>query len=269
MSVERFGDVVRLRLQNRASRTVGLDVSTYIIRGVMIDSGFHRARHAVLEAVRSLGVRGVIVTHWHEDHAGNVAMLAEQGIPILMRADTESTLRRRPAIQLYRRVVWGHPPSLSAGLSGFETAGLECIHTPGHSFDHQVVWDPETRTLFSGDLWLGVRARVLHSTEDPYVLLESLRRASALRPRRMFDAHRGHVERAVEALDAKVRWLEATLGEIERRIAEGWSDRAIVRRVLGGEEIAAVVSFGDYARRNLVRAVRRRLSGAADSPVHR
>jgi hypothetical protein len=29
--------------------------------------------------------------------------------------------------------------------------------------------------------------------------------------------------------------------------------------VLGGEEMAAVVSFGDYARRNLVRAVRRRL----------
>ena len=86
---------------------------------------------------------------------------------------------------------------------------------------------------------------------------------------RMFDAHRGLVERPVAALDAKVAWLGETLGEIERRVTEGWSDRAIVRRVLGGEEIAAVVSLGDYARRNLVRAVRRSLSTQASSAMHR
>jgi len=269
VSVERFDDVLRLRLQSAAGRRFGLCVSAYVIRGVMIDSGYHQARAIVIDAVRSLGVRGVIVTHSHEDHAGNVAVLADRGVPILMRADTESTLRRRPAIQLYRRVFWGHPPALVATVIAFDPSGLECIHTPGHSTDHQVVWDPETRTLFSGDLWLGIRARVLHSTEDPYVVIESLRRASALEPTRMFDAHRGLVDHPVAAIDAKVRWLGDTLGEIERRVTEGWSDRAIVRRVLGGEEIAAVVSFGDYARRNLVRAVRRHISSVDASAVHR
>lgn len=269
VSVERFGDVIRLCLQSTAGRTIGLNVSSYVIRGIMIDTGFHRARNAVLAATRSLDVRGVIVTHWHEDHAGNVAMLADRGLPILMRPDTEATLRERPAIQLYRRVFWGHPPALSAAVTRFDASGLECVHTPGHSTDHQIVWDPETRALFSGDLWLGVRARVLHSTEDPYVLLGSLRRASGLRPLRMFDAHRGLVDRPVQAIDAKIRWLEETLGEIERRVTEGWSDRAIVQRVLGGEEIAAIVSVGDYARRNLVRAVRRNVANAAGSAVHR
>lgn len=269
VTVERFGDVIRLRLQSVAGRTIGLSVSAYVIRGVMIDTGFHQARNAVLDAARSLGVRGVIVTHWHEDHAGNVAMLAERGLPILMRPDTEATLRERPAIPLYRRVFWGHPPALTNAVTPFDASGLECVHTPGHSADHQIVWDPETRALFSGDLWLGVRARVLHSTEDPYVLLDSLRRASGLEPLRMFDAHRGFVNRPVEALDAKVRWLGDTLGEIERRVTEGWSDRAIVKRVLGGEEIAGVVSVGDYARRNLVRAVRRNVSKAGGSAVHR
>jgi glyoxylase-like metal-dependent hydrolase (beta-lactamase superfamily II) len=235
----------------------------------MIDTGFHRARHVVLDAVRSLGVRGVIVTHWHEDHAGNVAMLADRGMPILMRPDTEATLRERPGIQLYRRVFWGHPPALTTTPAPFDPSGLEGVHTPGHSSDHQIVWDPATRTVFSGDLWLGVRARVLHSTEDPYLLLDSLRRAIALQPVRMFDAHRGLVDRPVAALESKTEWLEATLGEIERRVREGWSDRAIVRRVLGGEEIAAVVSVGDYSRRNLVRAVKRNMSRAAASSMHR
>lgn len=269
MTAEKFDDVMRLRLQSAAGRTIGLDVSAYVIRGVMIDTGFHRARQTVLDAVQALGVRGVIVTHWHEDHAGNVAMLADRGVPMLMRSDTEATLRSRPAIQLYRRVFWGHPPALASALAAFDPSGLEGIHTPGHSSDHQIVWDAETRTLFSGDLWLGVRARVLHSTEDPYVLLESLRRASALQPVRMFDAHRGLVDRPTAALDAKIAWLSDTLGEIERRVAEGWTDRAIVQRVLGGEEIAAVVSLGDYARRNFVRAVRRNVSTGARSPMHR
>jgi ribonuclease/clavin/mitogillin len=269
VSVERFDDVLRLRLQSAAGRRLGLCVSAYVVRGVMIDSGFHRARDAVLDAVQSLGVRGVIVTHWHEDHAGNVAMLAGRGVPMLMRPDTETILRRPPYIQLYRRVFWGVPPALAAPVVAFDSSRLECIHTPGHSTDHQVVWDPETRTLFSGDLWLGIRARVLHSREDPYVLLESLRRASVLRPARMFDAHRGFVDRPIAALEAKIGWLGDTLGEIERRINEGWSDRAIVRHVLGGEEIAAVVSLGDYARRNLARAVRRNMSSAAGSAVHR
>ena len=267
--IERFDDVVRLRLQSVAGRAIGLDVSAYVIRGIMIDTGFHRAQRRVIEFVQSLGVRGGIVTHWHEDHAGNVAALAERGVPMLMRSDTEAVLRQRPPIQLYRHAFWGHPPALAGALTEFDPSGLEGIHAPGHSTDHQIVWDAATRTLFSGDLWLGVRARFLHSTEDPYVLLDSLRRARDLEPRRMFDAHRGLVEHPVRALDAKMRWLETTLRDIERRVHEGWSDRAIVRGVLGGEEFAALVSRGDYSRRNLVRAVRRHAAEIDASAVHR
>jgi glyoxylase-like metal-dependent hydrolase (beta-lactamase superfamily II) len=135
---------------------------------------------------------------------------------------------------------------------------LTVIHTPGHSVDHQVVWDATTSTLFSGDLWLGVRARVMHASEDPYGIAASLRTAIALAPRRMFDAHRGLVEPATDALRLKLDWLTETVGEIERLVAAGWTDRAILKRVLGGEEIAALVSVGEYARRNLVRAVRKR-----------
>jgi hypothetical protein len=42
-------------------------------------------------------------------------------------------------------------------------------------------------------------------------------------------------------------------------IAQGFSDRQIVKEVLGGEEMAAIASRGDYSRRNLVKAVRRRV----------
>jgi len=260
LRVERFGDVTRLRMSSPGSRIAGMDVSAYVVRGVMIDTGFHRARRALVAAVKELGIRGAIVTHWHEDHAGNVSRLAELGIPLLVRDDTMEILRRAPSIQLYRRIVWGHPPALRTNPVAFDADSLQTIHTPGHSTDHQVVFDPSTRTLFSGDLWLGVRSRILHASEDPYAIVDSLRRAAALEPERMFDAHRGLVPNPVKALEARADWLRDLLAEVAQRVHDGWSDQLIVRRLLGGEERAAWASRGDYSRRNLVKAVRRRVS---------
>ena len=247
LRLEAYGDVIRLRMQSLGSRAVGLDVSAYVMRGVMIDSGFHRVRRALVEAAAASGVRALVVTHWHEDHAGNVNALAARGLPIFMRAETEATLRARPYIQLYRRVVWGYGPALAhpAYAPAHGPAGFQCIHTPGHSTDHQVVWDGETGTVFSGDLWLGVRSRVLHASEDPYLILQSLRTIRALSPDRMFDAHRGSILRPGDAIDAKIQWLGDTLQTVARRVSDGWSDRAIVQQVLGGEELAAFVSRGD------------------------
>jgi glyoxylase-like metal-dependent hydrolase (beta-lactamase superfamily II) len=240
-----------------------MGVSAYLIRGILIDTGFRRAGTALLAAVQARAVRGVIVTHWHEDHAGNAATLAAGGIPIAMRDETREILRSRPAIQLYRRVVWGRPPALGERVEPFDAHGLRTIHTPGHSTDHQVVWDPETGTLFSGDLWLGVRARILHASENPYRIIESLRIVRALDPGRMFDAHRGIVERPTEAIDAKIEWLSETLDAIERAVRSGMSDREIVREVLGGEDFVAVLSRGDYSTRNLVRAVKQKLAAGS------
>jgi glyoxylase-like metal-dependent hydrolase (beta-lactamase superfamily II) len=258
--MEQFGDVCRLRMTSVGSRLAGLDVSAYVVRRVMIDTGFHRSREELYAAATSLGVEGAIVTHWHEDHAGNVAMLARRGLPLSLRGDTEATLRARPRIQLYRRVVWGYAPPLDSAVVPFAPRGLELVHTPGHSEDHQVVWDATTGTLFSGDLWLAIRSRVLHSSEDPYTIVDSLRHAAALGPDRMFDAHRGLVENPVVALNARADWLGEMLENIAQRIVnDGWSNREIVARLLGGEERAAYVSNGDYSRENLVRAVRRRI----------
>ena len=257
ITIVRHGDVTRLRLSSVGGVAAGYDVSAYVYRDVLIDSGFHRARADLVQAIDRLDIQGAMITHWHEDHAGNAELLAARGVPLAMHPLTESTLREAPAIRLYRRVVWGKPPALVSRVAPFEHAALRFVPAPGHSPDHQVVWDAERATLFSGDLWLGVRARVMHSSENPYGIVQSLRKIAALEPQRMFDAHRGMVTEPGRALRAKIDWLEETMGRIEARVAEGWSDRAIRREVLGGEERSAYVSLGEYARMNFVRAVRR------------
>src|SRR5438105_3502270 len=114
---DRHGDVERLRMTSAGSVAIRLDVSAYVVRGVMVDTGFSRMAAAMAEAVASLGIRGAILTHWHEDHAGNVEMLARRGIPLLMRPDTEAIVRRPDPIQLYRRLVWGSPPPLVSAIT--------------------------------------------------------------------------------------------------------------------------------------------------------
>ena len=254
-------DVLQLPLSTWRSRAVGYAVNVYLVRGALVDTGFRAERGTLARLVEERRPRGAFVTHWHEDHAGNVDLLARRGVPLAMSAATEAAVRAVPRIPFYRRFTWDQMPALSCAVEPFAPDDLRLVASPGHSPDHHVVWDPVTRTLFAGDLYLGVKVRVMHAAEDPATIVASLRAAMALRPARLFCAHRGLVPDPMAQLAAKVEWLETTIGEIERRIAAGWEDAAIAREVLGPEDLTGWVSRGEYSRRNIVRAVRRAKEG--------
>ena len=254
-------DVTAVELFTRRSRLASYSVHVYVVRGALVDTGFHAVRRDVGRLVDEVAPRGAFVTHWHEDHAGNVELLARRGVPLALSAATEAQVRRVAPIAVYRRFTWESMPALRAAVTPFAPEDLQLLPAPGHSPDHHVVWDPATRTLFSGDLFLGVKVRVMHPSEDPYAIMASLRAAAALEPARMFCAHRGAVATPVQALLARAEWLATTVGEIERRIAAGTTDdAAIARAVLGREGFTGWISRGEYAHRNIVAAVRRRVS---------
>lgn len=251
------GDVVQLRMTSRVSRLIGYSASAYVTQGALVDIGFPKVAADLSRLLDELRPTGAFITHHHEDHAGNAELLAARGIPIAAGADTLVRLRAVKPIAFYRWVTWGTPVSLRSPVAPLAQEALTLIHAPGHSPDHHIVWDRERETLFAGDLFLGVKVRIAHPGEDPRQLAESVRAAAALRPRRLFCAHRGIIERPVEMLLAKADWLEETIDEITARIAQGWSDDVIRAEVLGGESMSGHISRGDYSRGNFVRAVRR------------
>jgi endoribonuclease LACTB2 len=254
--------VKRLRMRSWRGALVGYDVSAYLVGDVLVDTGFPRGEGELLRAMDSLRPRGVVLTHWHEDHAGNAPVLAARGVPMTMHARSEALLRERPAIRFYRKMVWGHTATLRSPLAEFDVAPLALVETPGHSADHVAVWDAERRILVSGDLYLGVKVRVAHEEdESPRTLVASLRRAAALEPRLLLDAHRGPVRDAAAQLRAKANWNEEQIGEIERLAASGASEREIVERLFGGESVVGWVSGLEYSRRGFVRAVLREAGG--------
>ncbi len=256
ITLEQHGDVTRVIMSSRASRAIGYSVSAYLTRSMIIDTGFPSVRRELGALVDRERPRGVVVTHYHEDHGGNVADLARRGLPIALADATLAALRAGRRIGLYRQIIWGPIEPLAIAIEAWMPDRMALLHTPGHSADHHVVWDAERETLYSGDLFLGVKVRVAHTGEQPRRLAESVRAAAALRPRRMFDAHRGLVDDPISALEAKADWMDTTIAAIDTRIAQGWEDRAITREVLGREEPANYISKGGLSRINFVRGVR-------------
>jgi len=261
--VERHGGVTRYELTSVASHLIGYSASAYLVRGVLVDCGFDAARDHVAALLDREAVAGVLITHHHEDHAGNVELVASRGVPLGASDDTLGRLRDPRPIGFYRRVTWGSSPPLRSPVTPFAHEELTLVPAPGHSPDHHVVWDATDGTLFGGDLYLGVKVRIAHPGEDPRQLARTLRTIAALGPARLFDAHRGFVADPVPLLVAKADWTEATIAAIDHRIQAGAPDSVIVRELFGGESVPGYFSRGDYSRTNYVRAVRSSLGSGS------
>jgi glyoxylase-like metal-dependent hydrolase (beta-lactamase superfamily II) len=269
LEVVRHDGVTQWRTSSAVSRAFAYTASAFLTDdGVLVDSGIPAAERHIMAQVRGAMVHGVVITHHHEDHAGNVAALAAAGVPIWLGDETRARVAQVPRIRAYRRWTWNAMAPLPSDPAPFAPTGYTVMATPGHSSDHHAVWHAATRTLFAGDLYLGVEVRVTHHDEDPYALLDSVRAAAALDPERLFCAHRGLVLNAAARLRDKAEWLTATLTAIEKRVHDGARDDEILRAVLGGESTIGRASFGEYSRRNLVRAVRRRvMQSPADQSI--
>ena len=255
--VTRLPDITAVHFATARSRIVGYGVYVFLTRGTMIDTGFHAVRRQISALLVEMRPTGMLLTHQHEDHAGNADLVARRGIPIGAAPATLAAIRSVVPIGFYRRFVWSSMPPLRAPVIPYVAEGLELIHAPGHSPDHHVIWDAQRETLFAGDLFLSVKVRVARPGEDPRRLAQSLRTIARLNPRRMLDSHRGEIDRPAEMLLAKAAWLDDTIGRIDRLHALGRSNGEILAEVFGGEAAVSYISGGDLSRMNFIRAVRR------------
>jgi glyoxylase-like metal-dependent hydrolase (beta-lactamase superfamily II) len=254
IQVVEHGPVSEVVMSTAFSRAAGFRVSAFYHRGLVIDTGFPRMAATFFAWLATVPATGFVVTHFHEDHAGNLGLVTARGIPATVSAVTLRRHRDLARVPPYRWMVWGHPHVSVRDPEPAEHP-FQLIPTPGHTADHVAVYDPDARIVFSGDLFLGVKAALAHVDESPSAMVASLREIAALRPRAVFDSHRGSLRDPVTMLTSKADWLEATMGSIRTADRAGQPPSVIVRELLGGEDRAAVVSFGQVSKRNFVQAV--------------
>lgn len=103
-------------------------------------------------------VKAIVLTHAHPDHAIAALPLKRMlNAPIMLNPKEDSNLR-----EFGKRagdfLTWADVDmELTDGMTlGVEDIRLEAINTPGHSPGHIALWQPESRTLFAGDLVSGM-----------------------------------------------------------------------------------------------------------------
>ena len=139
-----------------------------------------RMAAAMESFVRDRRIRRLLLTHHHEDHSGNAAMIAEScDAEIMGHPITVEKMRYIRPILPYQHIVWGQsrevditPLPAEVGADGYRFIP---IHTPGHSKDHTVYLESEHGWLFSGDLYLGERIKFFRSDEKIEEQIQSLR----------------------------------------------------------------------------------------------
>lgn len=187
---------------------------------VLVDTVATRARAAHLRAevlrVAPAGPRYVVNTHFHGDHVFGNADFAPAAVVAHHRTGSDMVEAGLGLTRLWPDVEWGDirltPPDVTFTDRLTLPAGrltAELIHVgPAHTASDVVVWVPQRRVLFTGDVaWSGVTPYVLMGSVDGS--LRALELMRQLRPVVVVAGH-GRVggSEVLDFTEAYLRWVQ-------------------------------------------------------------
>ena len=222
LPIERYDDVTRLRMSTSVTRALGYEASAYVVRGVLVDTGFPAVarisrldrRHAA-ESARS----------------SRTTTRITPGTSSSSRAAASRVARRRPSRLRSPKPLWYLPARAGARSRRSVAGGAVRPRGPRASCPRRATratitssGTPSARRSSRGDLFLGVKVRVTHPwpREDVRAQIASQPQAViALTPKRYFDGHRGLVHDAGRAAAREGRLDRGDRRRIEALIAAG------------------------------------------------
>jgi glyoxylase-like metal-dependent hydrolase (beta-lactamase superfamily II) len=167
---------------------VDLDfVSAYVlVRGneaAVVDTGVGGSAEAIGQVLDSAGpgwagVRHVVLTHKHPDHAGSISDVLDEATSAtgyIGQADLSEV-----------------DANLRTLADGDEVFGLQIVGTPGHTVGHISIFDEDTGVLVAGDALNndgGLAGSAPEFTEDEAAAAASVRKLAALAPRTILVGH--------------------------------------------------------------------------------
>ncbi len=208
----------------------------FLADGILIDTGIRHLREHISDAIEKEHVTGILVTHHHEDHSGNAAILKrKKNVPVTGHSLTAKILKNKFRIKPYQHLIWGKSEPVMiepfAGVIESESLRFLPIHTPGHSEDHTVYLEETRGMLFSGDLYLGEKIKFFRADENFEDQLRSLEHVLNYDFNMLFCAHNPVMENGKEKLTAKYRFLVEFYGKVKDLRGKGCSTKEIIRKL--------------------------------------
>jgi glyoxylase-like metal-dependent hydrolase (beta-lactamase superfamily II) len=233
----------------------------YRIGTTIIETGPPNQWALVRDFLREQPIQQVVVTHHHEDHAGNLGVIAREfGCATFAPPASIAALAHGFHLQYFRHIVWGRPRArvranpASAEIPLGPGSHLIPIATPGHSPDHTCYLEPNRGWLFGGDLFIASKILYLRRGEDLGTMMDSLRRMQSYDFDTVFCSHRGPVVSGKKALQKKLENLESLCEQAANLHQAGVELKEITRRLLGKESLARWFTMNDFSKQNLIEA---------------
>ncbi|PIP39041.1 MAG: MBL fold metallo-hydrolase [Desulfobacterales bacterium CG23_combo_of_CG06-09_8_20_14_all_51_8] len=256
-----FGEVTGYELGFSPVGRPLMTVFCYVVGDILIDTGQSHMQETVLDIANIYSVSSVLLTHHHEDHSGNSAVLKQaRKIPVFAHPATIEKMSGPYRVFPYQRWIWGPntPVALDPFPDGFFEHGdlkFKAVHTPGHSRDHTSYLELNHGWLFSGDLYLGDRIKYFRADEKIADQIVSLKKILTYDFDALFCGHRPRPMKGKRCLAAKLRFLEDFYGRVSELADQGLDDRAIMGRLeLKEQWLVRMMCFGNVSMRNMVRS---------------
>lgn len=259
----KFGEVNQFLMGREYEGTVLYTMAAYYIDGLLIDTGPSHIASEVEKAFENIRVEQVVNTHHHEDHIGNNDIFQNKGISIFAHP-LAVPLIKDPSLWTaklldYQKIAWGNPPSSNASelkeYLNTSNYSFRVLHTPGHSYDHIALLEENEGWLFSGDLFLGEKVKMLRSDEEFYLSMDSLSKLINYNFDTIFCSSGRVFDNAKQRLQKKLDWWTELSDAVLSLSVRGYDAEYIRDHLLGEEFPIAALTEGDLSKLNLIKSI--------------
>ncbi|WP_436374819.1 hypothetical protein [Cytobacillus sp. BC1816] len=134
-------------------------------------------------------------------------------------------------------------------------AQWDVIDTPGHAFDHKSFLNRENGQLFTGDLFVSEKTKVVLAEESIPEIIRSLERVLTYDFEDVFCSHAGYVEDGRAALQRKRDYLLSIQDDVFALHKEGNSAEAIRQKLFPKKYPIVKFSGGEWDSRHIVTSI--------------
>jgi glyoxylase-like metal-dependent hydrolase (beta-lactamase superfamily II) len=242
----------------RLNKGLNTQFIVYTIGDTVIDSGPSNQWRHVSSFLQQQAVSQLLLTHHHEDHAGNAHSIGKQfGITPKAPALSYDKLSKGYPTPLLQKIVWG-------SLKKVQTTALQereylsdgsdiiPVHTPGHAKDLTCFHLPKQGYFFSGDLFIANKLKLMRSDENLTQLINSIQKVLALDFDVLFCPHGGIIKQGKQALQQKLDYILAMCEKVQQLSAKGLDEQSVCDEILGPKDFLGKLTGGNMSKLNLI-----------------
>lgn len=239
---------------------VRLNVYSFAVDGILIDTGAQSLAAQFQPFFHEIDVDKVVITHHHEDHTGGAAYIEKTfGWPIFIQNQSVQIAQQKAKYPLYRKLFWGkrapfHASPLQETFTS-RNAIWDVIATPGHAADHVALYNQETKQLFTGDLYVSPKTKVVLREESIPTIITSIQHVLTYDFEEVFCAHAGYVKDGRAALQKKLDYLVELSEKVQLLQQEGLTINEMNQQLFHKRYPITKFSGGEWDSKHIITSI--------------